>query len=197
MQRPRRVQVKLCFKKGGDVSPADFVPVFHRWIQRAAVDELLIDIHNYAHIHQGAGILLVGHEGDYAIDLRGGRSGLLYTLKRGAFESLSEAVRVALLRTLRGGRLLEEDHSLRGRIEVDTADFDLTIPDRLGYPNSPETFAEIEEELSSVIRQVSRGAAVSLARIDNDARESLTIRATMPAAPPLTVLAAAEEVADV
>ncbi len=39
----------------------DFIPLFHRWIQEQAIDgHLLIDVHDYSHIQQGPGILLVG-----------------------------------------------------------------------------------------------------------------------------------------
>ena len=51
----------------------DFIPVFHRWIQKQTVSgHLLIDVHDYSHIHQGPGILLVGHEGNFSIDLADG-----------------------------------------------------------------------------------------------------------------------------
>ena len=45
----------------------DFIPIFHGWIQKQMLDgHLLIDIHDYSHIHHGPGILLVAHEGESA-----------------------------------------------------------------------------------------------------------------------------------
>jgi hypothetical protein len=197
MSMPHRLQVKFFFREPQAVPLAEFVPVFHRWIQRGPIDQLLIDVHNYAHVHEGTGILLVGHEGDFAIDVGEGRTGLLYTLKRGSHDSLESAVRVALRRAALGAALLEQDVSLRGRVSVETAHFELTIPDRLAYPNRPDVFEEIKDELSSVILKASGVANVSLERIDNDAREPLAIRATMPVPLPLSDIATATEPAGI
>ena len=60
----QRVSVAVPFV--GDVDPEAFVPVFHDWIRRGAVEGLLIDVARYGHVHHGPGIMLVGHEGDYA-----------------------------------------------------------------------------------------------------------------------------------
>ncbi|MCS7047943.1 MAG: hypothetical protein NZ483_01440, partial [Verrucomicrobiae bacterium] len=61
----------------------DFIPVFHGWIQRQALPgHLLIDVHDYSHVYQGPGILLVAHEANISIDQSEGRPGLLYLRKR-------------------------------------------------------------------------------------------------------------------
>ena len=181
MARPHRIQIKLFFARstGADVSP--YVAVFHRWIQRQPFDQLLIDIHNYAHVHQGPGILLVGHEGDFAIDASGGRTGLLYRLKRDTYDTIGEGTAIALRRLAQGALALESEPSLNGQLEVDRTQFELSIPDRLSYPNRADTFDQIEDELSAVIRDVSGANNLLLERIDNDAREPLSIRVALPA----------------
>ena len=41
----------------------DLVPLFHSWIQtHALADHLLIDVADYAHVHNGPGIVLVSEE---------------------------------------------------------------------------------------------------------------------------------------
>ena len=63
----------------------DFIPVFQKWIQGQVIPHhMLIDVHNYSHIHHGAGILLVAHEGNFSIDMADGRTGLLYYRKQPA-----------------------------------------------------------------------------------------------------------------
>src|SRR2546421_5263583 len=58
------------------------IPIFHGWIQKQSLDgHLLIDVHDYSHMHQGPGILLVAHEGNFSIDMSDGRPGLLYYRK--------------------------------------------------------------------------------------------------------------------
>ena len=72
---PHRLYAKLFTEAGPPVSLPAFIPVFHRWIERQDVDELLLDVHDYGHVPDGPGILLVAHEADYAFDLSGGRPG--------------------------------------------------------------------------------------------------------------------------
>ena len=177
MPIPHRFHVKYFFKN--DVPLPDFIPVFHRWIQRGLTGQLLIDVHNYSHVHNGAGILLVGHEGDYAADVAAGRLGLLYRLKRGEFDSLAEAARLALERAREGVNLLEQDRSLKDKVVVDVSGFDVTIPDRLRFSNTPATFAAIVDELTDAIALATGAESVSLHRVENDEREPLLIRATL------------------
>src|SRR5438128_6018693 len=65
-----------------EVRLAEFIPVFHRWIQNHVVEGLLIDVADYSHIVDGPGIVLVAHDGNYAMDETGGRLGLLYVRKQ-------------------------------------------------------------------------------------------------------------------
>ncbi len=63
----------------------DFIPVFHGWIQRQALPgHMLLDVHDYSHVHHGPGILLVGHEANISVDEAEGRRGLLYVRKQPA-----------------------------------------------------------------------------------------------------------------
>jgi len=60
---------------------AEYIPVFHGWIQRQALPEhLLIDVHDYSHVPGGPGILLVAHEANISVDT----TGLTYTRKQPA-----------------------------------------------------------------------------------------------------------------
>jgi hypothetical protein len=79
----QRIGIKLFADSPAPVPVRDFIPVFHSWIQKQAIDRhLLIDVHNYSHIHNGPGILLVAQEGNFSIDMADGRMGLLYYRKK-------------------------------------------------------------------------------------------------------------------
>ena len=59
------------------------IPVFHRWIQTAALDrQLLIDVADYTHLVDGPTVLLVGHEVNVSLDTAEDQLGLLCTRKR-------------------------------------------------------------------------------------------------------------------
>ena len=79
---PRRFSVKYFVSSPAHVELSKFVPIFQRWIQRQLVEGLLIDVAAYEHVYQGPGIVLIGDEGDYSLDIRDGRPGLMYTRKR-------------------------------------------------------------------------------------------------------------------
>src|SRR5262245_66172288 len=70
-----------------------FIPIFHGWIQRQNLaGHLLIDVHDYSHIHDGPGILLVAHEGNVSIDMSDGRPGRMYYRNTPTAPSPSEHV---------------------------------------------------------------------------------------------------------
>ena len=54
------------------VKPAEFAAVLNSWIQKQRLEELLIDVADYLHVHNGPGIMLTGHEADYSLDKRAG-----------------------------------------------------------------------------------------------------------------------------
>ena len=80
---PTKFQVKV-YTKAGDIELEKLVPVFHEWIRAKKIpNELLIDVADYAHVPQGPGVVLIGHQSDYYLDVADDRPGLLYSRKRG------------------------------------------------------------------------------------------------------------------
>ena len=72
----QRIVVKFHLDDGSPVELDKVIPVFHRWIQTGAVEGLLIDVADYSHVPQGPGVMLIAHEGNYALEnvLRGARA---------------------------------------------------------------------------------------------------------------------------
>src|ERR1051325_6327411 len=68
------------------------IPVYHRWIQKQAVEGMLVDVADYGHLPQSPGVMLVAHEADYAMDSMEGPLGLLYNRKTPSAARLSEHV---------------------------------------------------------------------------------------------------------
>ena len=79
---PSRISAKLFIDQPTQANLDNVIPIFHDWIRDQKTDHLLIDVVDYRHVHNGPGVILIGHEGDYAIDAAKGRTGLLYTNKR-------------------------------------------------------------------------------------------------------------------
>lgn len=172
----QRVSVAVPFV--GEVDPEAFVPVFHDWIRRGAVEGLLIDVARYAHVHRGPGIMLVGHEGDYAVDLLGGRTSLRYTLKRDVPGNPRELVARAV-RRLAGA--IAEARDVPG-VELDDREIDVRVYDRLQAPNTPETAASLSGEIEAGVADVLGTVHPSSRVLDDDPREPFGLRVEVAAA---------------
>lgn len=96
----QQISVKV-FAREASVDLSAFIPIFHRWIQESRMpDHLLIDVADYAHVADGPGVVLVGHQAHIGVDAERGPLGLVYNRKRdqpGELEAkLLEAARFAL-----------------------------------------------------------------------------------------------------
>ena len=121
--------VKIFVSNPEAVNLRDFISVFHGWIQQQKIaGHMLIDVHDYSHVHRGPGILLVAHEGNFTMDEADGRLGLVYIRKQPA--SLSETVQTAFAAT----KLLGEE---RG-VKFDTSAFEVFCNDRLFTPTAEQ-----------------------------------------------------------
>jgi hypothetical protein len=151
-----------------------FIGVFHRLIQEAAVPGLLIDVADYAHVPDGPGVMLIGHDVDYGIDLAGGRTGLLTVRKRAGEVELADLFRDTLAKALAAARAIEADPSVSVGFAVD--EIEIAFPDRLSAPNSALAFDFAGKELLPIARAVFGSSA----RIENaagpDPRRMLTLR---------------------
>jgi hypothetical protein len=146
---PRRMNAKLFVADETAVSLPAIVPVFHRWIQTQAVPGLLIDVADYKHVPNGPGVLIIGHEGDYALDQANGRSGLLYSRKREwPADDFRGGCAWSIGLALQGAQLLAGDPALN--LDFRTDQLELTFPDRLHAPNTPETLAAWQAAITAV-----------------------------------------------
>ena len=152
---PHRINAKLFVTKETAVSLPAIVPVFHRWIQTQAVPGLLIDVADYKHVEDGPGILIVGHEGDYALDQENGRSGLLYTRKREwPTADFKDRLHLVIGLAVQAAQLLAADESLN--LDFRTTEIQLAFSDRLNAPNTPATLAALQAEFPAAARSVRR-----------------------------------------
>jgi hypothetical protein len=172
---PLRISIKLFATRPiprDELHP--FIGVFHRFIQEAAVPGLLIDVADYAHVPEGPGVILIGHDVDYGIDLAGGRTGLLTTRKRAGDVSLSQLFRDTLVRALAAARAIEADGGVSVRFAVDA--IEIAFPDRLAAPNTALAFDWVAKELEPIARAVFGAAARFEPVAGSDPRRLLTLR---------------------
>ena len=149
----------------------DYINLFHGWIQKSRIDELLIDVHNYSHVPGGPGIILVAHESYHCIDQKGDAEGLWYRVRRGVPQSPADALHSALKRAVTACQYLEEDSD--GAVTFSGATLQLGFEDRLRAPNSDATFEALQPTLVE-LTQKWLGDTVTIRR-EQDARACFSV----------------------
>ncbi|MGH6635623.1 MAG: hypothetical protein ACRED0_05625 [Gammaproteobacteria bacterium] len=181
-----RIGIKCFFREGAAIPLPEFIPILHRWIQTAALDDLLIDVADYSHVHAGPGILLVAHEGNYCIDETGGRRGLVYYSKRSVDGDLATRLQTLCKKLLKACALLEQEPELQGRVQFLGNELQIFANDRLTAPNSQETLAALAPALGKLLAALYLDNEYSLSR-ETDPQERFAVTAKSPT--PVTVKA--------
>ncbi len=152
------------------VAIADAIPVFHRWIQARDLPELAIDVADYSHVPAGPGVLLIGHEANYALDNAHDRPGFLYSRKAADGVSLQYVYDSAL----RGSRRLEAEPEYQGKLKFDPKELEITLNDRLLYPNTEAGWLSVEPALRAFLDGLYGTGAYNITRAA-DPRERLSV----------------------
>ena len=175
--KPNRITVKffLAPDPQASVDLEPFIPLFHRLIQQQRVEGLLIDVADYAHVPEGPGVILIGHDVDYGIDQTGGKAGLLVTAKRNDSEDLPALLRTTLRRALVAIQAIEaEDES---GVVFDSRGLELRILDRLASGKSDTDFDQVLAAVRPVLEELYRGADLNLSReFSDEPRQAFAIR---------------------
>jgi hypothetical protein len=173
MELPR-LAIKLFAVNSASVRVKDFVPIFHSWIQKQCVeDHMLVDVHDYSHIHHGPGILLVAHEGNFSTDMAEGKLGLAYSRKQLAGKRLEEELRTVLKYAQQAASLIEAEPRLEGRLRFRKDELLIISNDRLLAPNDGAVFETMKPVLLGVF-----GKTAGLTHAGAGTKDRLTIRVT-------------------
>ncbi len=177
-----KFDLKVMAAEAADVEAEEFIPVFHRWITERALPELLIDVADYSHVHEGPGVLLVGHDAIYAYDLSRGEPGLLYSRRHesgaelAGIDSLDRRLRSLLDCAYRACDLIEAEDQLGGRVVFDRHRLELRVNDRL-FPSDEQTALALAGTFQRALVEAGvrdGDASVEVKRI-GEPRERLTL----------------------
>jgi hypothetical protein len=169
--------IKFFVESPDAVALGNVIPVYHRWIQKQAVEGMLVDVADYGHLPQSPGVLLVAHEADYAMDSMEGPLGLLYSRKSGSDGRLSDRIAAGFKAVLGACVKLENEPEFQGKLKFKGASPVFIANDRLHAPNTEETFQALRSDLSEALAKVYP-SAVELRRTSADPRSRLTIQIT-------------------
>ena len=182
MSTPQRITVK--FPVASDPETAvdlePFIGLFHRFIQEESLPGLLLDVADYAHVPDGPGIVLIGHDVDYALDLQGGFAGFFTLRKRYSGLSTADVLRDTLSRALSAIVAVEDDGSTG--VSFETGRLTVQSFDRLLTPNDGESYEKLRKDFEPVIESIFGASEIRRAHADDPRRPlALEIRAYDPA----------------
>jgi len=141
----QHVNIKIFAKINAGVNVADAIPVFHRWIQKRELPEMLIDVADYSHVPEGPGVLLIAHEANYSLDQARDQLGLLYNRK--AKDASGDALHQAYDAAVKACERLENEPEFGGKLAFDRDHLELVLNDRLAYPNTDEAWSDVKTEV--------------------------------------------------
>ena len=171
----QHVNIKLFAEQPYPKRIAGAIPVFHRWIQQRSLPGVLIDVADYAHVPNGPGVLLVAHEFDVGLDEAQGRLGVLYNRKLPTDEIGVESLRSAYRFALGAAERLESEPEFAGELRFHRDRLQVTLNDRLLYPNTDETAAALQSDFDAFFEEVLGSKPSSVERNpDPRARFSVT-----------------------
>jgi hypothetical protein len=169
----QQLSVKFFLKEPEVIDTDQLIPIFHRWIRENALgDDLMIDVADYRHVPQGPGVMIICHEGHYAMDEGGAGIGFSYSAKRDAVGPAQERLALAFTRVLSACRQLEDEASLPG-IEFDGARMQVQVMSRLAAENTVDDFRVLEGELKVFLPNLYGNASLNVLPLDADSRAPL------------------------
>jgi len=171
-----RLGAKVHLSRTESIDFGDLIKVFNRWIQEQPIaGHLLIDVHDYRHVHHGPGVLLVGHQGNFSLDFGEGRPGLVYYRKQPLGNDLHSNLRTVLATLLRTCQLLEDSAELELKFATD--EIIVFASDRRLAPNTEDTRAAFQEAVSSVLDLIANeNGERSFYQGDHRERFALTLK---------------------
>jgi hypothetical protein len=179
----QHVNVKLFLKDPASVDLEPLIPIFHSWIAGRGFQEMLLDVADYRHVPGGPGVVLIGHQADYAVDNAGNRLGVRYNRKSAVEGDHRDALEQAVRAALTACRRFEEEPRLGGKLRFNGQEIELFINDRLLAPNRVETFEAVQPDLDRFARALFAGEKYSLSYDSSrDPRGlfSVTLRSSRP-----------------
>lgn len=176
------------FAQGAErIDVLKLIPIYHRWIQQSALEDLLIDVADYSHVPSGPGVMLIAHEGNYALDETGHERGVVYYSKHKLSGDLPERFAQVAHRALKAADLMSADADLEGALQVPGNRLQFFANDRLVAPNTDAVYAELEPAFKAFLERLYAGAPFKLER-ETDPKERLSVRVSTERPVPLRTL---------
>jgi hypothetical protein len=173
----QRIDVKMLAEASADFSLDPFLAIFSRW--RKQQDESdWIDFADYAHMPHAAGIMLIGKQGSFNVNLDDPGIGLLYSGRKDFEGSFEQRVVEAFRRCLRLTKPLLAEPEYPKQLKLLPGSWEIFINDRLNFPNTDETDRLLRWPIESALNTLFGARNFSMERDkDPQRRYAFSVRA--------------------
>jgi hypothetical protein len=130
---------------------------------------------DYSHVPSGPGVMLIAHEGNYALDETGDERGVVYYSKHKLSGELPQRIAQVAYKALKAAQLMSADEDLEGALRVSGTRLQFFSNDRLVAPNTDAAYAEVEPALRLFLDRLYDGTPYTLER-EKDPKERLALR---------------------
>jgi hypothetical protein len=154
----QHLNVKLVVKEPEEAALDSLIPLFQNWIEKQELEELLLDVADYRHVHAGPGVILVGHQANYSVDHTDERWGVRYNRKAAINGSNQDRLRQAMRAAAIACQHLEAEPRLGGKIQFDGQEMEFFVNDRLLAPHSDSIAEALLPEFDAFFEKLFRGS---------------------------------------
>ncbi len=180
-----RIDLKVFVDAPADANLDPILTVFDRWRQEDGAASDWIDLADYAHMKRGPGVMMAGKREHFAIDTNEPGIGILCSVRAGLSGTSEERFAEAFRRHLALAKRLIGEPEWPAEFAVRSGEWEVSINDRLGFPNTDENEAVLRPALESATKGFSGN--VELTR-DSDPQRRLGWSIRAAEAPPLSDL---------
>ncbi len=150
----QRINLKL-FLDAPETVPVDaLLPIFARWREQKDHPSQWVDMADYAHIDRGPGVMMIGRQGNLALDLGDPGPGILYANKKDLNGPPEDRILDTFRRTLALACALIEEPGYPVQLRARPGFWQLVFNDRMETPNSDATDAALRPGIGKALDRI-------------------------------------------
>ena len=166
----QRIDLKALLDAPRDVKLDSLLGIFARWRNDKEHPARWVDLADYAHMSRGAGVVIVGKQGIFGVTRFDPGLGLFYSGRSEYEGSCEQRVVESFRRHLSLATALFREPDYPDELKGLTGRWDLTINDRLSFPNNEETDHLLRPPIQSALDGLFGPGAYELSPHDDEQR---------------------------
>ena len=146
----QKVTLKLFTDEPATVNLTPFIAIFARWRLDKSHSAQWVDLADYAHLAKGPGIVLIGKQGNLAVDFSEPGAGILWSNKKELAGKIEDRILQVMNRSLTLASLLTSEPDYPETFKPRPGFWELSFNDRLEAPNENEVDVILRPHIEAV-----------------------------------------------